>query len=549
MVDQSGTPLVLVVDDQPAAAEMLTRLFNANGYEVANAYNGTEALSLAHEIQPDLILLDIMMPGMDGFEVLKHLRDKPDTADIPTIFITAKTNLADIEHGLQLGADDYIPKPVKPRELLARAKSKIESHKLREELRKRTIELEGRTTDLQALLRVSEELNTHLEIDELLNLLLLLVQDLIPTQVAAVFRFNESRIVDELVRSKDGDDYTGQLDLDVLFEKLKSSQAVAWNSTEASPITEFPAGMSIGLAHNGKLHGLIAVFSDEPYSDHILRLFEGIGRQAAMALRNAVLFQLEANYNEELKATVAERTAELQSAHEQLIRSEKLASVGRLAAGIAHEINNPLLPILVNMELMLEDIHHGSEISVRDIEESLRSAQRISRIVQRLLQFTRKRGEDVPDMEELNVAKIIDDVVALSSSYIKKDGINIVLNVDPATYILGNRDQLEQVFLNLIVNAKAAMSDGGTLEIRTETGETDVTIFFRDEGVGIETDDLQKIFEPFYSTKEDGSGLGLFISHGIMTNHNGAIDVVSELGKGTTFILTLPIIQKMEETA
>lgn len=536
MTEQAQTPRILVVDDQTSAAEMLNRLFTANGYEVLNAYNGEEALKAARQEKPDLILLDIMMPGMDGFEVLKFLRDTPSTADIPTIFITARSEMSDIEHGLRLGADDYIPKPVKPRELLARAKSKIESHKLREMLH-------SRTTDLEALLRVSEELSNQIDVHSLLPLLLYLVEDLIDNQVAAVYHFDDNQNVNERYINAKNDDYdTDAIDVEILFEQVEQGTAIAWQD-EQSFLPGLPAGMAIGLSHSGELHGVIAVFSEVPYDDSVRRLFESIGRQATLALRNAELHQLKTNYADHLEEMVQKRTEELRSAHALLIRSEKLASAGRLAAGIAHEINNPLQPILVNLELMLEDIQAGQPIVERDIEESLKSAKRIGRIVERLLQFTRKRSDGLPDMEPLNIRDVLDDVIALSRTYIKRGGIAIEVDVDPDAFVFGNRDQLEQVFLNLIVNAKAALVDGGVLKITTDTTEKDLIMRFEDDGIGIEADMIDKIFEPFYSTKDDGSGLGLFISYGIIQDHNGGIDVVSEVGKGTTFTLTLPIIQ------
>jgi signal transduction histidine kinase len=225
-----------------------------------------------------------------------------------------------------------------------------------------------------------------------------------------------------------------------------------------------------------------------------------------------------------------------------LIRAEKLASVGRLAAGIAHEINNPLMPIRVNLELMAEDIEDGRDVSIQDIEEALRSVKRISRIVERLQQFTRKRGDQAPVMQSIKIVEIVEDVISLSRSYISKSGITVNVDIDDGVQIYGNRDQLEQVFLNIILNAHAAMQDGGTLTITSRIADQNLAIQFEDTGIGIAEDMLGKIFEPFVSTKENGSGLGLFISYGIIENHNGHIEVQSELGKGTIFTLTLPRI-------
>jgi signal transduction histidine kinase/DNA-binding NarL/FixJ family response regulator len=530
--DQS---LILVVDDHIPAAEMVSHLFTMRGYETMCAFGGEEALEKAQQHLPDLILLDVMMPGMDGYQVLEALRENPVTNKIPIIFITARGEAEDIEQGLELGADDYIPKPVKPRELLARAKSKIESYRLRENL-------EQKTTDLEALLRFSEALSNHLEVNELLDLILYLVLDLIPSRAAVIYRMSENAdILDKRFKTKD--DFKITLDESALKKHfLKGADSVAWQVQDENAFAS-NAGMAAGLWHGDQLHGILVVLADEPYGANHFRLFENIGRQTTMALRNAELYAVKVNYAERLEDMVEERTAELRSAQELLIRAEKLASVGRLAAGIAHEINNPLMPIRVNLEMMKEDVDEKRDVSGEDIDEALRSVNRISRIVERLQQFTRKRGDNAPVMQPLKIADVLDDVMALSGSYITKSGIKVNINVDEKAQVYGSRDQLEQVFLNIILNAHAAMQNGGTLTIDSAVKGQNLIVRFADTGVGIAQDMLDKIFEPFISTKENGSGLGLFISYGIIEDHNGQIEVESAEGKGATFTLTLPMMK------
>ncbi|MCI0710095.1 MAG: response regulator [Chloroflexi bacterium] len=529
--------LVLVVDDHVPAAEMVSRLFATRGYDTLSAYSGADALQLAQQHLPDLILLDIMMPQMDGFQVLEALRAAPATRKIPIIFITAKDEPEDIEQGLQLGADDYIPKPVKPRELIARAKSKIESYKLREAL-------EQRTTDLEALIRFSEALNNHLEVNELLDLILYLVLDLIPCHTAIIYRLSEQGGILEVRLKSKYDDPQAEIDERGLKKYLKQrNESLRWSEGDKRAIAPNTCGMATGLQHGDQLHGYLVVLAHQGFEDNHQRLFDAIGRQTTLALRNAELYAVKVEYAERLEEMVEERTAELRSAQELLIRAEKLASVGRLAAGIAHEINNPLMPIRVNLELMAEDLQEGRAINNRDIEEALRSVNRISRIVERLQQFTRKRGEAAPAMEPLKVATVLEDVMSLSRTYIRQSGITLNVKLNEEAQIYGNRDQLEQVFLNLLLNAQAAMENGGTLTIESVIKGSKVVIRVKDTGIGIAHDMLDKIFEPFVSTKENGSGLGLFISYGIIHNHSGAIDVESQVGRGTTFTLTLPLIQ------
>ncbi|MGB1286979.1 MAG: response regulator [Aggregatilineales bacterium] len=530
---------VLVVDDQYPAAQMLERLFLNANYETRCAYNGEEAIQSAHEFDPDLILLDVMMPGMDGFEVLTHLRADEATANIPAIMVTARAAPADIEHGLELGADDYIPKPVEPREILARAKSKIEGQRLRNALQRRT-------KDLEALLYLGHELRKQHRISELIELLIGVVYQLSPCDVILYSQYDEE-IQDYAVQSFpiDADVDFDSIDLVALSE---NAQAADNHINVGQPSgTAYSTSMTMALVSDKQSHGeLTLLFSQIPDSG-VLTLLEGIEQQVSLALRNAALYETLLDYTEKLEMMVDERTRELRSAQQLLIRSEKLASIGRLAGGIAHEINNPLLPILINLELVQEDIQEGRPVQISDIEETLKSAGRIKRIVDRLLQFIRPRSITTPEMEALHISSVVDSVILLSQKFIQQSNITINTHYDADAHVYGNRDQLEQVFLNLMINARAAMDDGGTLTIKTRVEEHSVVAEFNDTGSGIAENIIDNIFEPFVSTKEDGSGLGLFISYGIIQDHSGKMDVESTVGQGTTFTIHLPVINEDTE--
>lgn len=528
--------LILIVDDHIPAVGMLSRLLEREGYETASAYDGEQAIELCQRLEPDLVLLDVMMPKLNGFEVLRILRNTEKTMNIPTILITAKNTPDDIEHGLGLGADDYIAKPFNPRELIARAKSKIDARRLKDEL-------ESRTQDLEALLRLSEELKHYLHVTELVELILYLVLDLLPGESTIIFRLTENKQQPyEFNSYKDGTLGKEIVPIEILQEFLETEkQSAFWTPDEHHQISEFSHGMLCTMESGGEIHGVVGIFSNSPYNQNHLRLFEGISRQATLALRNAELYELKVNYAEHLEEMVEERTAELQSAQQLLIRAEKLASIGRLSAGIAHEINNPLFPLRINLEHMLEDIDDNLPIQRNDVEETLKSVERISRIVKRLLEFAGKDNSNQPDIEEMNLNVVIDNVISLSKKYLEHSHVNMLIDLPTLPLFYGSRDQIEQVFLNIIINAKAAMPSGGELAIRGWTENDMIVLEFTDSGTGIETNMIDKIFEPFVSTKEDGTGLGLFISYGIIENHHGTIDVRSEVGKGATFTVKLPV--------
>lgn len=534
MTIKHDPPLVLIADDQIPTTVMLERVFQYEGYQVKSVYDGIAAIETAQSLMPDLLLLDINMPGISGFDVLQQLRENPITASIPTILITALGELSDIVHGLNLGADDYLRKPFHPQELLVRAQSKMKSRKLEENLQRRTQELE-------ALLRVSEELNQHIEVEDLLEFILYLVLDLLPGQMAAIYKLDQdSKISEFRAKKKDGTTVDHPFGDDALINYCQNvARALTWPN-EPALFPEFDSGMIAPLQYAGSTLGALIIVHDQAYDENHLRLFNGIGKQATLALRNAELYAIQANYAQHLEDMVAERTAELQSAQQMLIRSEKLASVGRLAASVAHEINNPLLPIQINLEHMLEDIRFGDPINAEDIERTLESVERIRGIVNRLLEFTGKRQTNGTDLQPLDLNKLVDNIASLNAKFFAQEGMKIVTDLTPLPPIYGNKDQLEQVLMNLALNAKAAMTKGGTLHIQTTRENGSVVVRVKDNGCGIPKDLIDNIFEPFVSTKEEGTGLGLFISYGIIQHHNGSIQVESEIGEGTTFTLRLP---------
>lgn len=241
-----------------------------------------------------------------------------------------------------------------------------------------------------------------------------------------------------------------------------------------------------------------------------------------------------------LEVKVSERTEEIKKIHSQLFRSEKLASMGKLAAGVAHEINNPLTGILTNSSLLLEDLTPGDPRR-EDVEVIVKETIRCREIVKRLLDFARQTK---PMKQITNVNNLIDNIILLVRNQASFRNIEIIKILDGTVpEIMADTDQIQQVFINLILNAAEAMPKGGTLTIYSklyDNGEF-LSIQFTDTGQGIPEDAREKIFDPFFTTKEQGTGLGLSISYGIIEQHGGTISVESRVGKGSKFIIQLPI--------
>jgi signal transduction histidine kinase len=232
----------------------------------------------------------------------------------------------------------------------------------------------------------------------------------------------------------------------------------------------------------------------------------------------------------------------LQETHLQLVSSEKMASLGKLAAGIAHEINNPLGGILIYSSLMMEDLPE-TDSRRADLVRIVQEAGRCKEIVKSLLEFARQTE---PKMEPTDINRAITDGLFFLVNQALFHNIRIVKKLDAfLPFVRGNAGQLKQVFMNIIVNAAEAMRGGGTLTITTFCAPDQKTVFVEctDTGEGIPPENLTRIFDPFFTTKEvgKGTGLGLATSYGIVEDHGGKISVKSQAGEGTTFTIELPV--------
>ena len=268
---------------------------------------------------------------------------------------------------------------------------------------------------------------------------------------------------------------------------------------------------------------------DGEFTDEDLELLNSMAATVAVALENARLY-----------TELAEFTRELEKSQAQLVKAEKLAATGKLAASLAHEINNPLQAIqnslhLVTQRRSLDDSKRQMYLSMAQEE-----VQRLIDMVQRMLDFYRPSTES---QETVDIQEALDDVLTLVGKRIQHG--NVVVHRDatgPLPPALGVANQLKQVFLNIIINAVEAMPTGGDLYIGTAWDEQlgELSISFTDTGEGIPLSDLGNIFDPFYTSKPKGTGLGLSVSHGIIERHGGRIEVKSEVGTGSTFTVHLP---------
>jgi two-component system NtrC family sensor kinase len=254
------------------------------------------------------------------------------------------------------------------------------------------------------------------------------------------------------------------------------------------------------------------------------------------------------NWGTTLEKKVEQRTKELTKMQASLIQSEKLASLGKLSAGVAHEINNPLGGILIYSHLLLEDTPKDSP-HYSNLKKIIKETSRCKDIVKGLLEFARPRE---PEMSPLDINTIVEKSLYIIEGQSMFQNISIVKQ--PATdlpRIVGDGAQLQQVFMNIILNAAEAMDNDGTLTLCTglSSNSRQIDIQFSDTGHGILEEDIKRLFEPFFTTKEvgKGTGLGLAISYSIIRKHQGTIEVSSQEGEGSTFTVRLPIERTNDE--
>lgn len=248
--------------------------------------------------------------------------------------------------------------------------------------------------------------------------------------------------------------------------------------------------------------------------------------------------------NRELESKVRERTLMLEEKSQELLemqkelaRAEKLAAIGALAAGVAHEINNPTAIIRGNTELILMEIAEESP-GREEAEEVMKQTERIGRITQNLLSFARRQA---PHLDQVDLNDLVNEILAQLRHQVNLAEVTLKKNYDiDLPLIPGDAGQLRQVFTNILVNAVEAMGEGGILIVATDTQQETVSVSITDTGGGIAPEQRENIFNPFYSTKKRGTGLGLSVSFGIIERHGGVIEVQSQPGRGTTFTVRLP---------
>jgi two-component system NtrC family sensor kinase len=439
----------------------------------------------------------------------------------------------------------------------------LENVRLNEETRERARNLADSVRQLQAVRDTSLDLAGDLDLNTLLKRVAQRARDLVGARGAELGLYNEAEQVVEIVVSETPWENVQGVKIPIMAgvagqiaafgEPLVVDNYDRWpGRLHPERFTPYHTVAGVPLKFKGQVIGTLTVLDDRPEKSFVasdVQLLELLAPQAAISIRNARLYQeLERRIQAQLLA------------ESRLIRSARLAAVGEMAAGVAHELNNPLTSVTGFVELTLNELPMDSPLR-SDLELVLQEAHRARGVVRRLLDFSRP----VEDQRiQANVNELINQVLPLFQHLARTSGISLVpdLSLD-LPWISIDSNQIKQVLINLIHNAIQAMPQGGCLTIcstreqrqaseRVAPSDTDespagddwVCIRITDTGVGIQADILERIFEPFFSTRPagKGTGLGLSVSYGIIASHDGWIEVDSLPGQGSSFRIFLPIV-------
>jgi PAS domain S-box-containing protein len=479
---------VILVDDNRDIREYIERLL-ARNYEVTSLEDGEQALTAIFENPPDLVLTDIMMPRLDGFGLLQKIRANPVTAAIPVIMLSARAGEEARSEGMEAGADDYLVKPFTVRELMARVGSHIAMHQIRSQLTAREHE--------QRLKAEAAEKRYRVILESISEGFLFLDRDW------AIHYVNDHAAA-----------IAGRESIDLLGKSI-------WK--EFSGLEKSFLGKALREARQtGEIQRV------EDYYSPLSRWLRANVYASSDGL--SVFIQDVSEYRRQ---------------QEKLVLTEKLAATGRLAATIAHEINNPLESVMNLLYLARISRNATPETVQQYLLTAEQELTRVSQIARHTLGFYRETS--VPT--QVDVSRVLDDVLMVYHSRLHASHIEVIRNYQPVPQLHAIRGEIQQVFSNLISNAIDAMQGGGRLRLSLSEKAQGTEVVVEDNGSGIAADHLPKLFEPFFTTKASvGTGLGLWVVKQFIEQHGGTVTVESNTSPsehGTRFIIFLPLTAPM----
>jgi len=587
---------ILIVEDEKIISSDIKRILIKFGYEVSGiAVSGEDVLTQIQKQKPDLILMDIILKGdLSGIETAEKIIDR---WNIPIIYLTAYADEQTLQRAKTTIPYGYILKPFEEKELYAIVEMAFHKHKLEKNLQESveynrniinssldmiiTIDKNGKIVEFN---KAAEEIFGYYKLDvagepfEILFFEKEQATEILTTTLKkkkSTFEVLNKRANKELFHSFFSasvmSDHQGKtigimgISRELTEQKQSEKQlrelkkavetlrlGVTITDTNGKIIYTNPSDAEM---HGYKVQELIGknvkIFAPVDLrrrtSLEQIKKWTGLIRESKNIRKDGTIFPtwLISNVVKDNKrnpiaiVTTCEDITERKEMQKQLLRSERLAGIGELSAGIAHEIRNPLGNISSSAQFCLNKFELDDDLK-QFLEIILRNSENANKIIKELLDFANPR---TISLKSGNINEIISDVIKLVTPRCLESGITININKDEKIpEVMMDQKWLEQAFLNFILNAKESMPDGGILNIETSSDpdKKKIEIVFSDSGEGISKENMDKIFDPFFTTKTNGVGLGLSLVHQIISAHRGKINIDSIVGKGTKFQISIP---------
>ena len=550
---------ILVVDDEETIRHILVNVLEENHCEVREAGTAEEGLAMVPDFKPDVAMLDIVLPGMNGLDLLAEIKKiSPDTE---VVMMTSHSSAETALRAIREGAYTYLQKPFEDLdEIWTTVHRAIEKHDLVEKKRDLLQQHDERTRELSSNVPLPDggfSDDDFAACSEILEFFIDMVTKELDVERANLMLLDDragflriaasrgcSRVDPKTIALKLGEGIAGKVaetGQPILRNPSKPANKRVKVPAPEGPDAHLaaPIALSVAIRSDQKILGVFNVSSrrsGKPFKESDITHLAGLGNQLALAIEGAHRAETLQKAYETLKNTQA-----------QLVRTERIKAIGQMAAGIAHDFNNALSVILARTEFILKSLVNGTldrDKTRSDLETIIKTSLQGAETIKRIQDYTRIRRDAPSEPVDVNVA--IKDAIEITRPRWKQEaeakGRHIEMNVevDDIPEVTGNVHELTQVIENLIFNGIEAMPKGGSMWFATKTEDDTVIIEISDTGIGMDEKTQHDLFEPFFTTKETGQGLGMSIIYGIIARHRGTIDVRSAPGQGTMFTIRLP---------
>ncbi len=554
---------VLAVDDRDDSIKFLREyVLEPNGYTMLHANNGADALRIALSQPVDLVISDLVMPKMGGLELLETLHDRD--VDIPVILMTFHGSEGTAVRAFRLGARDYIIKPFAIDEMLHAIDRALSETRLRQERDRLTQtvlqinqQLENRVQELRFLYGIGRSVTSLQDLQQILNRIVEAAAYLTNAEEASLMLIDDetedlylraARGINERhatsFRIKMHDSIAGQV--------VQTGRPIMIGGMNQDDSFKVKTGyfvkslLNVPLKVKDRVIGVLAVNNKDAvkaFSDRHLNLLMALADYASVAIENARLYaRLSSDVDRaeqssrQLENLVQARTAELRSANEQLLKSEKVAALGYMAAGVVNEMNEPVDNILAALPQLEIELTPNNSTLLAAIERDILHCRQT---IDSLLDFS---GQQKYRFQKIPLNNVIDTAWhRFVTEHAVPNNVRMVKGLDPQLpLVIADAKLMEQAVHHLIRNSVLSTLKSGELRITSRSVRDHVQLIISNTGIGLSQDDVRHIFDPFYGNRNNTFGLDLSIAQAIIQRHNGTIEVESLPEQGTTFTVQLP---------